>query len=69
MKQTTAKRLKRVTDRMPAPNLWPAWFHFLMMVLIFAAGMTAGILWQAAPWAVLAFTGIMALALYGLWSK
>jgi hypothetical protein len=63
------KQLKHVAAKMPAPNRWPAWIHYLVMLLVFIAGVEVGTLWQMAPWSVLAFASIVALALYGLWSK
>lgn len=67
--QTAPNRLKRTTSRVPAPNRWPAWVHFLVMLAIFVAGIQAGIFWMSAPWVLLVFVAIVAVTLYLLWSK
>lgn len=67
--QAAPNRLKRSASRVPSPNRWPAWVHFLVILAVFLAGIQAGVLWMTAPWIVLVFVAIVSVTLYLLWSK
>lgn len=67
--QAAPNRLKRATTRVPAPNRWPAWVHYLVMVAVFVAGIQVGVLWLTMPWVLIVFVAIVSVVLVLLWTK